>query len=296
MAEKPPKGAFDTYMKMVKEISEPMKLVREISPISSAAKELYATSLSVNELVTSIQVTGSIVNPARFFDSASAIQTLAVEALSKPGKASRALEKIEKESAKAKEKIKKLLDPKSASARMMDYYSALADAEVISSSLVQIGNAIKKAPKLRTKIKERIGFSKLVDKISGWIQGIINLLKRIGISLKGVIAGFDKKLLAAALKLKETIAAGIKITISKFRDLVKKFHNFMMYLIKKTFDFAAEVQKVAEEKKFPMKEIMMELPSYDLEIVNISGFPILIPKIRAPKLTITFGPRSIKPE
>ena len=295
MSEKPPKGAFDTYMKMVKEISEPMKSVREISPISSAAEELHATSLSVNSFVKSIQSTGSIANPARFFDSASTIQILAAKALSKPSTASKALKKIEKESAKAKEKIKKLVDPKSASDRMMDYYSALADSEVISSSLMEIGNNIKEATRLRMKIKERIGFSKLADKIGGWIRGIINLVKRIGTSLKEVIAGFETKLVAAALKLKETIAAGIKMAISKFRDLVKKFHNFAMYLVKKTFDFAAEVQKMAEDRGFPLIQIMMELPSYDIEIVNLSGFPIPIPKIRAPKLTMTLGPASIKP-
>jgi len=281
MSEIPP-DALDVTKTWIKNITAYTKPLKEIPQPPQVVKEIVASSNAAKGLISSFKVTGVITNPALVFDSASTIETLSAKAAPiSSGTVHEALTKISLETAKAKTQIKAVVDQKNATEHILDYYKALSDSVLITRGLKEIGIAIKENKNAKSR----------GNKIKGWVEEIIDKIKSIGTRLKAVIADFDKALLDAINDLKNHLGRTLSDIVAKFRALVAKFHEFALYLIRKMFDFVGEVQEIAEEKKFTMKEITMEVPSYDVEVLIIAGVPIPIPKIQTPKLTISFRPK-----
>jgi hypothetical protein len=274
-------GALDVSKNWVKNITAYSKPLIEVSAPSKTIRDIVASSKAVGEMISG---KAYVLNAALLFDSASTIGTLSAKAAPvSSGEVNKALIKISNETAKAKNQMKEVIDQKSATEHILDYYRAMSDSALIAHGFHEIAGVIKDTTDPKT----------LGDKIKGWFSEIIDKINSIGARLKGIIGDFGNELLSAIEDLKKHVGGALAKVVDKFRALVTKFHDFTLYLIKKMFDFVGEVQEMAEERKFTMNAITMEMPSLDVEVVTVAGVPIPIPKVQTPKLTISFSPKEV---
>jgi predicted nucleotidyltransferase len=108
--------------------------------------------------------------------------------------------------------------------------------------------------------------------------------------LETIIGSVGKKLASSIKELEETIGKKIVEFAARLKSFVENVHEFALSLIRRMFGFVEDIQKIAKENNWNMKQIVIEMPSCDVKVLLIAGFPIPIPKISVPKLAVTFAP------
>jgi hypothetical protein len=143
-----------------------------------------------------------------------------------------------------------------------------------------------------------------IEKVNGIAQSIVDKAPELGkpagrapqsiaSKFKEAIGAFKTTLENKFKSIKEKITEEAKGTLGgllkKAADLLQQFFN---RLVSAFFGFASWIQRIAQEKKFSVKEMSFELPSFEFSILMVGPFPIPVPKLTTPKLTATFIPVS----
>lgn len=263
---------------MVKKISEPMKNLQEIKSPIAEVQDLLATGSAISTMISNIQETSSLVNPAALFDSASTVQTVSEGILLRTDSEDARI--VAKESKKTAEAIRKEVDFAQANEHLFEYYTDMSDLAIASKTVENVAEELAKSDKPES-------LWDIVKKFFGDLKSRIDgVIKRLG----GIIGVIGQELASVISKLGQAIGGKISQFAEKLKIVVEKIHQFTLTLIRKMFRFLGEIQEIAKENKWSIKEIFVEMPSCDVNVVTVVGFPIPIPKINTPKLTITFAP------
>ena len=261
---------------MAKEIEKPIKKLAEKGVTSAISGDLIVTGSAISPFASSL-AEGSDVNPGTLYDSALTIQTLSANLLtSQPSEEVKAIENISKQ---AVAEIKKQLKVDT-SEHIFDYYRDLTDFEIVSNGIGEVCQQLAKSEKPES----------LWELVKNWFketkERIIGAVNR----LSGIIGTVGQELITVLKELGTTIGKKISTFATKVSEFINKIHEFTLSLIRKMFKFIAEIQTIANDNKWNIEEINIEMPSCEVQVVTIGLIPIPIPKLSTPKLSVKFLP------
>lgn len=264
------------YISMAKQIENPIKKLSEKGVMNAVSGDLIVTGSAISPFADTLAA-GSNVNPGTLYDSALTIQALSANLLrSQPSEEVITIEKISKI---AVEEIKKQLKPDD-SEHILDYYRNLTDFEIVSKGIEEVCEQLsqsKEPESLWDLVKN--WFADAKTRILGAIQG-----------LPGIIGTIGQELIQVVTDLGATIGENVTKFAEKASEFVNKIHEFTLSLIRKMFKFVAEIQTIANNNKWNIQEINIEMPSCEVNVVTIGPVPIPIPKLSTPKLSVKFLP------
>lgn len=273
--------ALNPFIGMVKEIAAPLKALEGIKSPLAEVQDLLATGSALGSTISTIQQAGSMTNLASLYDSVSTIQTLSKNALVRFDSAE--LRKIAKESTKTAEAISGIIDFDQSNTHLFDYYKDMSDLAVVSKSLGEV---------CRNLSSNKANEKTLWPLIKNWFSDIKARARHVIERLKDILGTIGEKLTTALEDLEKTIEGAIETFADKLRSFSETVHEFALNIVSKMFRFVEEIQKLAQANKWNIREISVEMPSCEVEVFTVAGFPIPVPKISTPGLTIAFTPMS----
>lgn len=270
--------ALKTYISMVEKITKPIKKLGDIKSPLTEVQDLLATGAAIDTMATNIRQTGSPVNSAALYDSASTIQTLSESVLVRlDSEDAKIVAEESKITAKA---IRRDVDFEQANEHLFDYYQNVSDLAVVSKTIEEVCLKLAESKKPET----------LWDMIKNFFRDLKSRITEVIRRLSGIVGLIGQELASAVDELGKAIEAKMAQFVERLKSTMEKIHQLTLTLIRKMFKFLGEIQEIAKENKWSIKQILVEMPSCDVNVVTVIGFPVPIPKINTPKLTITFAP------
>lgn len=261
---------------MASKIEGPIKRLAKKGVTSAVFDDLIVTGSAISPFASSLAA-GSDVNPGTLFDSASTVQALTAHLLrSQPIEEVKEIEIITTQAlAEMKGQLK--VDT---SEHIFDYYRDLTDFEIVSKGIEEVCQQLSQNAKPES----------LWELVTNWFNEakarILGAVKR----LSGIIGTIGQELIKVVDELGTSIGKKISIFASKVSEFINKIHEFTLSLIRKMFRFIAEIQTIANNNKWNIQEINIEMPSCEVSVVTIGLIPIPIPKLSTPKLSVKFLP------
>lgn len=162
-----------------------------------------------------------------------------------------------------------------------DYLAVVSDCQTVSDQVKEIA--------VRLAEPRRIGW----ETIRHLIESIKDRIGKLLTTLKSLIDKDAAALWRAITDFAEAVKDGAEDKIHSFlKNLSDRLRGFAARLIGLIFSFAVWVQGIAERKNFNLKQLEVQLPTLQSELVNVGPLPLPIPKLTTPVITITFEPRS----
>lgn len=272
--------ALKSYLSMVKNITEPMKELQEIAreqPQITVLQDLVATGSAISTTAAGLEQTG-YVNSASLYDSTLNVQTLSENVLT--SMKTEGILIVARESKRTASEIRSKLDFQQSNAHLFDYYKDISDLAVVTKSIEEVCLQLSRSQKPES----------LWSLIKNWFIDVKSRVEAVVTRLTTVFGRIGQELASALTGIEATIEKAVSEFAKKLKIFVAKVHEFALSLIRKMFNFVGEIQKIAQEYKWNIKEISVEIPSCEVEVFTVVGFPIPVPKISTPKLAIAFAP------
>jgi len=270
--------ALKSYIEMIKNISAPLKKLQEIKSPTFELQNLLATGGAISTMIGKIGSAGSSVNTAALYDSTMSVRTMGENVLVSFD--SPEVKAIVEESNEAAEKIKEKVNFEQSNEHLFNYYKDLADLAIVS----------KGTEEMCKQISRKENEKSIWSIIKNWFTGIKSRITHMLAKMEGIIGSIGEELKSTLGELEKTIEKSLEKFVESLNNLVSKVQGFALNLIRKMLNFAQEIQKLAQECKWNVKEILIELPSFEVEVFTVLTLPIPIPKISTPKLSINFAP------
>ena len=200
------------------------------------------------------------------------------------------LPEIQKQARAAEKELAKEMTEEDAARDFQDYQESIENANILSAGLDTMAREIAKR---KRSLTNRISGIR-TDMISHWAEtlkeNLQNIKAKIGQSLAGLVGTLAQKSIDALSDLRTKVAKGFDELAVAFKKLCGFIETLFVKIISGLFDFVRRIQSLAKTKKFTLKEVTLEIEGAGVEITTIAGFPIPIPKIKPPKISLKFWP------
>lgn len=271
---------LSTISSQVDRTFEPLKaLEAPINSFTEAAKtieeHLKIPKINMAEVALSASFTVKSSEEALSYATSPDIrERTPPEKIEKVDKSIQALNELSKAGTKVKEMAEETLTEDDVAEKTADLFAVINDSKIISKQLQVIGREMAKGTD-KNRIKSSIIL--VYEKLDSSVKRLFGSAKSVGIDLLNSVKEFMK-------------GSGKKFLRDSFNKIANGFNRFLTAVIGAIFGFAGWVQKIAEKKKFTMKEITIEMPFLDYTSFSIGPLIIPIPDIKAPKLIAKFVP------
>jgi len=173
------------------------------------------------------------------------------------------------------------IDADDASEEMQDFHESLGAAQFVAVGLEETA-------------KEVAGKGKnLLSRIEAWLgsisENIRRIKDRIGHTLTGTVGKIADEVIGALNEFTSTVKGAGAAMVSAFSKLCRLVGNLLLRILSGIFDFIRRIQGIARDKGFPLTDVTLELEGAGVDVTVIAGFPIPIPKLKPPKITMKFG-------
>jgi hypothetical protein len=198
-----------------------------------------------------------------------------------------ALATIEKKCYQAKNSALKAAKPDEASDMVMEYYHTLADVQLDSQNLIEIGSIIEKEIPLDDQKHDKSFLERIRNKVTGLLEKVEKRINKAVENFKTYISVAGGPLLKALRKVRESLGAAKEAISNAFKSILEAFHNFIVTLFERMFEMMSGFASIASRKGFTIPKIEVKLPSIKFEF-GVIPFPVS--KIDLPEITVTIEP------
>jgi hypothetical protein len=224
-------------------------------------------------------VYNNLRNTASLYNFASNVNTSSKLTLA--DNSSKEVQRIKDESSKAVEVLKKEVTFKDSNSAIFDYYNTVSDSivasEVVRELCKTIGNDVTEKPPQWSIIKGL--FVHIKEKLHNAIERSKIFIGVVGAKLKSSLNSLGR-----------AVGKDIVKFIEKLKNLAGRIYTFTLTIIEKLFSFISDIRDIAQEKKWNIDQITLEIPSVGFSVLTVQGIPIPIPEIRTPTVSIAFKP------
>jgi hypothetical protein len=256
--------------------------------------ELLDLASAFTSKLDSIETAGAAMNPVAVYDSVSTIKELSELSMVKYVQMTPQLTPFLQKAQAASDASADLASFQQANSNLFNYFNLISEMEVASETMMEITWNLNANPSVEAEMtgqtqKSEADSESKMDKLRGLFGDLKNSIDKVVDGTATVIGEAGKQLKDALTNLGSWLNNNvISKFIAAFKWLAEKFNDFKLMLFERTFDFVSKVVELAEKKGWKIKEIAMDMPEFGVDMTDVFGVKIPIPKIKEPPVKFTF--------